>query len=113
MSEYILHAVNKLTAAKKNGIAVQKGESLIEAAKICAIIGSPIACPRLSRTTIAANSVAFASSDIQYETRESAETLLPNPAANINTPILVRPLVEMFNTHSYQLEAPSYFEQSQ
>lgn len=48
--------------------------------------GSPTAWPRLSRTTIAAYNVAFASSAIQYETRDRAETLLPNPAAKINTP---------------------------
>lgn len=38
---------------------------------------------------MAANKVAFALSDIQYDTRDSAETLLPNPDAKMNTPEIV------------------------
>lgn len=60
-----------------------------DAAKICCIEGSPMAWPKLSRTTIEAYKVAFASSAIQYDTSERANTLLPNPAATMKTPAVL------------------------
>lgn len=76
----------RLTDATKKGRACQKGGKLKDVAKICCIEGSPIACPRLSRTVIEAYKVALASSEIQYDISESAETRLPNPAAKMKTP---------------------------
>jgi hypothetical protein len=52
--DYSSYVVLIHTAAKKNGIAVQKIGNFMDEAKICAINGSPIACPILSKTTIPA-----------------------------------------------------------
>ena len=79
-----------LTAATKNGSACQKGGNCRRnvAAKICWRDGSPIAWPMFSRTAIAAYNAALVSLEIQYETSDKAETLLPKPEANTKTPCL-------------------------
>jgi hypothetical protein len=44
---------------------------------------------------MAAYKVAFASSEIQYDTRDKANTLLPNPAAKIKTPWEVQQILTL------------------